>query len=116
MVYYMKDKIFQISGILILFSAILYMFSPDIAPWIMSVSVLIFSLITMTNPYPGKSIRGKRLFNFQLFSCLLMIASTYLMFKHRPEWPLVMIIGAILMLYAVIAIPKELNNEKDAHK
>lgn len=110
----MKDKIFQISGILILLSAILYMFSPDIAPWIMSVSVLVFTLITMTNPYPGKSIRGKRLFNFQLFSCLLMISSACLMFKHRNEWPLVMIIGAFLMLYAVIAIPKELNKEKEA--
>ena len=111
----MKDKIFQISGILILFSAILYLFSPDIAPWIMSVSVLIFSLITMKNPYPGKSIRGKRLFNFQIFSCLLMIASTYLMFKHRNEWPLVMIIGALFMLYAVIAIPKELDKENNSH-
>ena len=112
----MKDKLFQISGILILLSAILYMFSPDIAPWIMAVSVLVFSLITMTNPYPGKSIRGKRLFNFQLFSCLLMIASTYLIFKHRNEWPIVMIIGAFLMLYAVIAIPKELNKEKSFKK
>lgn len=111
----MKDKLFQISGVLILFSAILYMFSPVIAPWIMSVSVLVFSLITMKNPYPGKSIRGKRLFNFQLFSCLLMIASTYLMFKQRNEWPLVMIIGAFFMLYAVIAIPRELNKEKNVH-
>lgn len=112
----MKDKIFQISGILILFSAVLYLFSPEIAPWIMSVSVLVFSIITMTNPYPGKSIRGKRLFNFQLFSCLSMIASAYLMFKHRPEWPLVMIIGAIFMLYAVITIPKELEKEKEKEK
>lgn len=102
------------SGILILFSAILYMFSPEIAPWIMSISVLIFSLITMTNPYPGKSIRGKRLFNFQVFSCLLMIAATYLMFRNRNEWALVMILGAFFMLYAVIAIPKELDKEKNS--
>jgi uncharacterized membrane protein YhaH (DUF805 family) len=110
----MKDKLFQMSGILILFSAILYMFSPEIAPWIMSISVLIFSLITMTNPYPGKSIRGKRLFNFQVFSCLLMIAATYLMFRNRNEWALVMILGAFFMLYAVIAIPKELDKEKNS--
>ena len=110
----MKDKLFQMSGILILFSAILYMFSPEIAPWIMSISVLIFSLITMTNPYPGKSIRGKRLFNFQVFSCLLMIAATYLMFRNRNEWALVMILEAFFMLYAVIAIPKELDKEKNS--
>jgi starvation-inducible outer membrane lipoprotein len=44
-----------------------------------------------------------------------MIASTYLMFKHRNEWPLVMIIGALFMLYAVIAIPKELDKENNSH-
>lgn len=108
----MKDFLFRISGILILLSAGLYIILPDLAPWIMSASVLIFSIITISNPYPGKSIRGKRLFNFQVFSCLLMIAGTYFMFKHRNEWPLLMISGAVLMLYAAIVIPKELDKEK----
>ncbi len=108
----MKDKIYRISGILILFSAVLYMFSPSIAPWILAISVVVFSVITISNPYPGKSIRGKRLYNFQILSCLFMIAATYLMFKQRNEWVLVMIIGAILLLYAAIVIPKEFEKEK----
>jgi len=109
----MKDFLFRLSGMLILLSVAFYMFLPDLAPWIMSVSVLIFSAITISNPYPGKSVRGKRLFNFQIFSCLLMIAATYLMFKQRNEWVLLMIAAAIFMLYAVIAIPKELDKEKN---
>ncbi len=109
----MKDFLFRLSGMLILLSVAFYMFLPDLAPWIMSVSVLIFSAITISNPYPGKSVRGKRLFNFQVFSCLLMIAATYLMFKQRNEWVLLMIAAAIFMLYAVIAIPKELDKEKN---
>lgn len=109
----MKDILFRISGVLILFSAILYMFEPLIAPWIMAISVIVFSIITIMNPYPGKSIRGKRLFNFQIFSCLLMIASTYLMYKQHSEWVLVMIAGAVFMLYAAIVIPKEIEKEKD---
>lgn len=109
----MKDFLFRLSGMLILLSVAFYMFLPDLSPWIMSVSVLIFSAITISNPYPGKSVRGKRLFNFQVFSCLLMIAATYLMFKQRNEWVLLMIAAAIFMLYAVIAIPKELDKEKN---
>ena len=109
----MKDFLFRLSGMLILLSVAFYMFLPDLAPWIMSVSVLIFSAITISNPYPGKSVRGKRLFNFQVFSCLLMIAASYLMFKQRNEWVLLMIAAAIFMLYAVIAIPKELDKEKN---
>ncbi len=109
----MKDILLRISGVLILLSALIYMFEPIIAPWIMAVSVVVFSIITISNPYPGKSIRGKRLFNFQIFSCLLMIAATYLMFKQYAEWVLVMIAGAVFMLYAAIVIPKEFEKENN---
>lgn len=108
-----RDVLFRISGLLILFSAVLYLFIPGVAPWIMALSVGVFSAITLANPYPGKSIRGKRLFNFQLFSCILMIVATYLMFKGRNEWVLAMIISAIFLLYASIMIPKELTKEKN---
>lgn len=107
-----KDSLFRISGILILLSAVLYLFIPVVAPWIMALSVAVFSAVTISNPYPGKSIRGKRLFNFQIFSCILMIVATYLMFRERNEWALAMIIGAILLLYAVVMIPRELEKEK----
>ncbi len=107
-----KETIYQISGILILISAILYLFIPLVAPWIMAISVLAFSVITALSPYPGKSIRGKRLFNFQIFACMLMIVSTYLMFRNNNLWTLSMIIGAIFLLYSAITIPKELEKEK----
>lgn len=108
-----KDVLFWISGILILLSAALYLFIPAVAPWIMAVSVAVFSAITFTNRYPGKSIRGKRLFNFQLFSCIFMIVATYLMFRERNEWVLAMVAGAIFLLYAAVMIPRELEKEKN---
>jgi len=107
----MKDILFRIAGIGILFSALLYLFAPFVAPWIMALSVLIFSALTVTKPYPGKSIRGKRLFNFQIFSCALMIVATYLMFRQRNEWALAMIAGAVFLLYAAITIPRDLEKE-----
>ncbi len=108
-----KDTLFRISGIIILISAILYMFMPIIAAWVMAVSVLFFSVITVMDPYPGESLRGKRLYNFKILSCLLMIAATYLMFRQRTEWVLVMLSGAVFMLYAAIVIPRELDKEKN---
>lgn len=108
-----KDLFLRISGVFILLAAALYLFAPHVAPWIMAISVALFSTLTVTMPYPGKSIRGKRLFNFQVLSCLLMVVATYLMFRQRNEWVLVMIAGAIFLLYAAIVIPKELEKEKD---
>ncbi|MEA4904576.1 MAG: hypothetical protein VB098_00810 [Petrimonas sp.] len=107
-----KETIYQISGILILISAVLYLFVPSVAPWIMAVSVLAFSAVTALSPYPGKSIRGKRLFNFQVVSCVLMIVATYLMFRNNNLWALLMIIGAVFLLYSGIMIPRELNKER----
>lgn len=107
-----KDIFFRISGVLILLSAVMYLFLPHAAAWLMALSVAVFSVITLTTPYPGKSIRGKRLFNFQVFSCVAMIIATYLMFKERNEWGLAMIVGAVFLLYASVMIPRELENEK----
>ncbi len=87
------------------------MFYPVIAPWIMAFSVALFSVITVTSPYPGKSIRGKRLFNLQILSCLLMIVASYLMFKNRSEWVLIMVAGAVFLLYSSFVLPRELEKE-----
>lgn len=106
-----KETIYQISAIFILASAVLYLFEPIVAPWIMAVSVFVFTIITAKTPYPGKSLRGKRLFSFQVFACVLMAIATYLMFRNSNLWSLAMIIGAVFLLYSVIMIPKELEKE-----
>jgi len=40
-----------------------------------------------------------------------MIVATYLMFRQRNEWALVMLCGAVFMLYAAVMIPRELERE-----
>jgi phosphatidylglycerophosphate synthase len=79
----------------------------------MAFSVAVFSAVTLASPYPGKSIRGKRLFSFQLLSCTLMIVATWLMFGDRSEWVLAMIAGAVFLLYAAVMMPRELEREKN---
>ena len=106
-----KNLLFQIAATLILVAAILYYFAPTIAAWIMIFATVTFSVMTAKNPYPGKSIRGKRLFGFQVFACMLMVVSSYLMFQQHNEWVLTMIVAAFLLLYSSFVIPRELEKE-----
>lgn len=108
-----KDFVYKVAAISILIAAGCYFSIPEIAKWLMAVAVATLIVVTATTPYPGKSIRGKRLFNFQLFSCVLMAVASYLMFINNNVWALAMIAGAIFLLYAAIMIPRELEKEKN---
>ena len=107
-----KSILYKASALFILVFTIAYSFIPEVAVWGMVVSVSLFSTITMTNPYPGKSIRGKRLFNFQVFACVLMVVATFLMYKGRNEWPLFLLISAIFFFYSSFVLQKELDKER----
>lgn len=106
-----KDIFYKISAFTILLSAVLYLVYPGIASWIMVVSVVVFTVTTAMSPYPGKSIRGKRLYNFQIISCLLMFVAAYFMFEGDNLWALFMLIAALFMLYSAIQLPAELKKE-----
>jgi hypothetical protein len=101
-----RDIVYICSGFLILAAAILYMPFPVISCWVMATGVVIFSVITVSNPYPGKSIRGKRLFMFRVLSCILMIIGTYFMFQRQNIWFLAMLIAAVFMIYSAFVLPK----------
>lgn len=118
MKYNIKSTLYKASALLILVFTVLYSFQPTIAVWGMVVSVSLFSAITVTNPYPGKSIRGKRLFNFQVLACVLMVVATYLMYIKRNEWPVLLLISAIFLLYSSFMLEKELykENHKEPNK
>lgn len=107
-----KDFVYKASAVLILSAAVLYLFLPFVAAWVMAVSVVVYSITTALSPYPGKSIRGKRLFNFQLISCLLMFTAVYFMFQYNHVWVLAMLAAAIFLLYAAVFIPKELKKDE----
>lgn len=111
-----KEVVFQLSAILILLSAAGYLFFPHIAPFMMAVGVAAFCASVALNPYPGKSLRGKRLFGLRVLSCMLMVVSTYLMFRHVNEWALAMVAGAVFLLYSSIMIPRELKKEQEGKR
>lgn len=112
MKYNIKSILYKVAALSILVFTVAFSFIPSVAVWGMVVSVSLFSAITLTTPYPGKSIRGKRLFSLQVIACLLMVVATFLMYKGRNEWPVLLLISAFLFFYSSIVLPKELEKEK----
>lgn len=118
-----KIIIFQLSAILILSAAVLYTFDPDVAKYTMIIGVAGYAATTFTTPYPGKSIRGKRMFNIMIFAVLLMAVAAYLMFAGMKQWIICLFIAAVLTLYGSIMLPRiykkeqeENNNDKSSCK
>jgi len=112
----LKQALYQLSALLILFAAIFYNFSPDVARYIMIIGVAGFGSITFTTPYQGKSVRGKRLFNIQIFAVIMMVVAAYLMFVRQNEWVVPLLISAILTLYSVIMTTREYEKEHREEK
>ncbi|MDH6353837.1 phosphatidylserine synthase [Dysgonomonas sp. PH5-45] len=108
-----KNIIYQIAAIIILASAVIYPHYQDIAKFSMLAGVAAFGAITFTTPYPGKSIRGKRLYNMQIFAVILMVVATFLMFKQMGEWLYALLVAAILILYSSFLLPRILRKEEE---
>lgn len=108
-----KEFILKLSAILILIAACAYLFNPMIASYIMIVGVVGFIITTFMTPYPGKNIRGKRLYNMQVFGLASMAMSAYLMFKQYNEWVIPMLIAAILLSYTSIMLPRVYKKENE---
>lgn len=111
-----KDFVYKLSAILILIAAVCFSFNPLVAKFVMIVGVVGFTVTTFMTPYPGKSIRGKRLYNMHIFGIVFMAMSTYLMFEEMNEWVIPMLIAAVLIIYSSILLPKVYAKEKSDSK
>lgn len=110
-----KTIIFQLSALLILFAAILHLFNPDVAKYLMIVGVAGYAATTFTSPYPGKSTRGKRMYNIMIFSVLFMAVSAYMMFAGMKQWVIFLFIAAVLTLYGSIMLPRIYKKELEGN-
>ncbi len=112
----LKNILFQVSAIAILAAAIMHNFDTTIAKYMLIAGAVGFAATTFTTPYPGKSLRGKRLFNIQIFSVLLICVSAYLMFVDMRGWVVTLLISALLTLYCAIALPIAYKKEQEGEK
>jgi hypothetical protein len=97
----------------VLLSAVFFSVNPLIAPYTLGLGAIGLTVGTLLNPYPGKSFRGKRLFNMQVFGALFMIAAAVFMYFNLKYWVMCLMIGAVLTLYAGFMIPRVLRKEND---
>jgi len=111
-----KNIFFQISAILILAAAIIYNFNENIAKYMLAIGAAGFAVVAFTSPYPGKSLRGKRLFNLQVLAVILMVVSAFLMFMEMPAWIFTLLIAAILTLYSSVMLPRVYKQEQEQEK
>ena len=106
-----KDLIFKIAAILIVLAAAFYSFDPVIASYTMIGASLVYIICVFTSRYAGKSLRGKRLYNINVFGAIFMGVSAYLMYEHNNKWPLILLIAAALTLYSTLMLSKVIKEE-----
>lgn len=103
-----RNIVLIISGILTLAGAILFVASIEWAPipYIYAFGCAGVAVSYLTGYSKDDTLRVRRLQSFLIIAGLLLVASSYLMFHHRQEWIICVLISAILQLYAVYSFPK----------
>ena len=107
-----KNYIFYISAVLLLLSAALYVTHWPFIPYAYAVASAGIALIYLTTPYEGNNIRLKRLHTMEIAVGLLLLVSSYLMFRTQNEWFVCLTIVAVLQLYVVFAKDWEEKNKR----
>lgn len=99
--------IFNISGLLVLAGAVLYLTHWEYAPYFFAVGSAGVAVCYLTVSVKEMGFRQRRLHRSNVIAGMLMIFASGLMFKDRTEWVLCLTIAAILQVYTAFVIPKE---------
>lgn len=102
-----KDILFVVGAVLVVVATIAYFFQYTYAPYGMAFGSAAIAVVRLSSPYHGTNIRIKRLVKFQLFSSILLVASSCFMFKHSYEWLVCLLIATVLETYAAFVMPEE---------
>lgn len=108
-----KDIIFKASAMLVVVGAVLPLFVfEEWVPYIFAVGAAGMSTIRLITPYRGKNVRMRRLVLIELLATLMLLFTSYLMFKGGNDWIVILTISAFLQLYTSIAIPRQASKEE----
>lgn len=99
--------IFNISGLLVLAGAALYLTRWAYAPYLFAVGSAGVAVCYLTVSVKEMGFRQRRLHRSNVIAGMLMIFASGLMFKDRTEWVLCLTIAAILQVYTAFVTPKE---------
>lgn len=102
-----RTVIFQISALLVLAGAGLYIIQPTIAPYLFAVGAAGLSICYLTLPTQKMDFRERRLHRYNIFAGLLCIFASGLMFNGQKEWVICLAISAFLQIYTAFVTPKK---------
>ncbi len=102
-----KNYLFYIAAILLVVSAALYHIEKEYIPYVYAVASAGVALYYMTTPYKGEDKRIRRLHGYLVLSGILLVASSYFMFKGRQEWLICLLVSAVFQLYVALVRKKE---------
>ncbi|MEG1543397.1 MAG: hypothetical protein RR382_02570 [Tannerellaceae bacterium] len=98
---------FNLSALLVLTGAALYLTQWMYAPYLFAVGAAGMAVYHLSAPYKELGFRQRRLQRLNIIAGLLMVGASALMFKHRTEWILCLTIAALLQTYTAFVMPKE---------
>ena len=107
-----QNYLFSICSILLLLSAIGYLFEQKYIPYIYAISGAGVAVYFLTTPYKGDNLRMKRLNTQQAIAALLLPVSSFLMFEGLNEWFVCLFVSAILLVYVIYSREHEEKKDK----
>ncbi|HOR41463.1 MAG: hypothetical protein KBD91_07480 [Paludibacteraceae bacterium] len=99
--------LYIISFLAVLVATILYMFFPQVAPFVFSVGVVGIIVFRLRTLYAGSDFRVKRLYIMQNLATLLYIAVAYFMFIQSDIWVFILLVAALVETMVVLRMPNK---------
>lgn len=104
-----RTIIFNISALLLLFGAGLYIIWPVVASYLFAIGAAGITVSYLTMPTKEMDFRKRRLHRYNIFSGLLCLFASALMFSGQKEWIICLTISALLQLYVAFVTPQKEN-------
>jgi len=105
-----RTTVFYVSAICVLCGAVFNFFQWFFAPYLFAAGAAGVAVCFLTLPVKDMDFRQKRLHRYNIFSGLLMVFASALMFSNRKEWVLCLTVATIFLLYTSFASPSDREN------
>ncbi|MCD7976753.1 MAG: hypothetical protein LUG51_06210 [Tannerellaceae bacterium] len=102
-----RTILFNISALLLLAGAGLYITTLSVAPYLFAVGASGIAICHLTFPVKDLDFRRRRLQMFNVIASILMLVASSLMFMERKEWVVCLTIAAIFQVYTAFVYPKD---------
>jgi TRAP-type uncharacterized transport system fused permease subunit len=95
----MRNYFFILSGFLLLVGAIAYLPHWYYAPYLYAIGAAGVTVSFMTAQYHGLNFRERRLHRINVIASVMIVISSFFMFRAHNGWVVFLLIAALLMLY-----------------